>query len=153
MFIYDNPVECLIDLDNVISFYWKCTFIGIKVLLSFIIKISIICQILSFVGYGNTPAIEIPDRGIFLHNVIQAFDLKYPVIVSPSMSGYFALPYLLKHWKNIAGYIPVAPVGIEVLEELPPLKNPEIKRQVYKPLQEFLYDPLPDLNHVQVSHW
>lgn len=103
-------------------------------------------------GYVNTPAVEIPDRATFLLHVIQTFDLKYPVIVSPSMSGYFALPYLLKHWKSMAGYIPVAPVGIEVLEKLPTCKNLEIKKQVYPPLQEFLFDPLPDLSYVQVSY-
>lgn len=104
-----------------------------------------------FTGYANSPAAEIPDRALFLQHVIQAFDLNHPVIVSPSMSGYFTLPYLLKHWKTMAGYIPVAPVGYEILEKLPPCKNLEVKNQVYEPLQEFLQDPIPDLGEIQVS--
>lgn len=104
-------------------------------------------------GYANTPAATIPDRAAFLEHVIQAFELKNPVIVSPSMSGFFALPYLLKHWTSMAGYIPVAPVGIEVLEELPACKNvEEIKKQVYPPLLQFLYDPVPDLSYIQVRY-
>lgn len=95
------------------------------------------------------PQIATQDRVTFLQNVIQAFSLSHPVIVSPSMSGFLSLPYLLKHWKSLAGYIPVAPVGFEVLEELPANKDLGIKKQVYAPLQEFLFDPIPDLSHIQ----
>ncbi|GFR02136.1 hypothetical protein TNCT_500781 [Trichonephila clavata] len=100
-------------------------------------------------GYANSPPVKISDRASFLHSVIQSFGLQYPVIISPSMSGTFSLPYLLQNWKGIAGYVPVAPVGIEVLEELPPHKNPSVQNEVYEPLQEFLYDPVPDLSHIQ----
>jgi len=78
--------------------------------------------------------------------------MNHPVIVSPSMSGFFSLPYLLKNWKNIAGFVPVAPVGIEVLEELPTTKNSDWKNRVYLSLQEFLHDPVPDLTHIQVIY-
>ena len=43
--------------------------------------------------------------------------MERPVIVSPSMSGSFALPYLLTHpessGEGCSGYIPIAPVGTE----------------------------------------
>ncbi|GIX88755.1 hypothetical protein CEXT_475091 [Caerostris extrusa] len=100
-------------------------------------------------GFANSPKVEIRDRASFLHSVIRNFGMNCPVVISPSMSGRFSLPYLLCNWKNIAGFVPVAPVGIEILEELPACKDPSIKNEVYKPLQEFLYDPIPDLSHIQ----
>ncbi|KFM61097.1 Abhydrolase domain-containing protein 14A, partial [Stegodyphus mimosarum] len=100
-------------------------------------------------GYANTPPAEIPDKGNFLHQMIQSFGLCHPVIVSPSMSGYYALPYLLKNWTSMAGYIPVAPVGIEVLEDLPKCSDANCKSHVYAPLQPYLHDPLPDLRPIQ----
>ncbi|CAL1284809.1 unnamed protein product [Larinioides sclopetarius] len=100
-------------------------------------------------GFANSPPAKIQDRASFLHSIIINFGLTHPVIISPSMSGHFSLPYLVQNWKNLAGFVPVAPVGFEVLEELPNCRDPSIKNQVYKPLQEFLYDPIPDLSSIQ----
>ena len=36
-----------------------------------------------------------------------------PIIVSPSMSGVFALPLLFQQPEAFSGYVPVAPVGVE----------------------------------------
>lgn len=51
----------------------------------------------------------------------------------------------------MAGYVPVAPVGFEVLEELPSCEDKSIISEIYKPLQEFLYDPVPNLSDFKVS--
>lgn len=100
-------------------------------------------------GYGNTPAVEISKRAEFLDHIIQHFKLDHPVIVSPSMSGYYSLLYLLKNGNKMAGYIPVAPVGIDVIEKLPAASEDYWSSSVYKPLQHLLYTPLPDLRNVK----
>ena len=50
----------------------------------------------------------------FMEELIKTTNFTAPVIVSPSMSGSFALPYLLNDAVNADkkshGYIPVAPV-------------------------------------------
>lgn len=40
-----------------------------------------------------------------------------PVIVSPSMSGRYVLPYMVEHGDRTAGLIAVAPVGIPPIEQ------------------------------------
>lgn len=41
------------------------------------------------------------------------------VIVSPSMSGSFSIPFLNKHPNLLKGYVPVAPVGADLLKSPP----------------------------------
>ena len=64
-------------------------------------------------GYGNSESSGVP-RDEYLH---QAFGQLWPgnrfVIVSPSMSGEFSLPFVARHPDRVAGYVPVAPVGID----------------------------------------
>ena len=64
-------------------------------------------------GYGNSESAGVP-RDAYLH---QALGQLWPgnrfVIVSPSMSGGFSLPFVARHPDRVAGYVPVAPVGIE----------------------------------------
>ena len=63
-------------------------------------------------GYGDSEASAIP-RNEYLR---QALEELWPdgrfVIVSPSMSGGFSLPLVARHPDRVAGYVPVAPVGI-----------------------------------------
>lgn len=67
------------------------------------------------VGYGHSREVNLggASRGDFLAAVVETLDIK-PVIVSPSMSGGFALPYLFqdpaKSLERAIGYIPIAPV-------------------------------------------
>lgn len=66
-------------------------------------------------GKGNTPSGSPDmDRGRFLADFIAAAGLDKPVIVSPSMSGSYSLPYLFSGGggtEKATAYIPVAPVG------------------------------------------
>ncbi|XP_071611850.1 protein ABHD14A isoform X2 [Heliangelus exortis] len=66
-------------------------------------------------GYGNSPPSEIvskaQDRVAFLDYVFQELGMQRPILVSPSMSGRFALPFLLARGEHLAGFVPVAPVG------------------------------------------
>ncbi|XP_002741871.1 putative protein-lysine deacylase ABHD14B [Saccoglossus kowalevskii] len=66
-------------------------------------------------GYGLSKDVELTvDKGEFLLNIIKALKLEHSVIVSPSMSGTFALPLLMKHPEVFRGYVPVAPVETEL---------------------------------------
>ncbi len=63
-------------------------------------------------GYGSSEVSPVP-RDIYLG---QALEQLWPasrfVIVSPSMSGGFSLPFVAREPDRVAGYVPVAPVGI-----------------------------------------
>lgn len=66
-------------------------------------------------GYGDSPPAEMTataqGRVAFLDHVLQELGMQRPVLVSPSMSGRFALPFLLARGDRLAGFVPVAPVG------------------------------------------
>ncbi|NXJ11293.1 ABHEA protein, partial [Odontophorus gujanensis] len=66
-------------------------------------------------GYGDSPPAGMlatqRDRAAFLQHVVQQLGLRRLVIVSPSMSGRFSLPFLLTHGEQLAGFVPIAPVG------------------------------------------
>ena len=68
-------------------------------------------------GYGKSKEESVEDKGKFLHDFMKAINMDRPVIVSPSMSGSFALPYLLSEpltsTDRARGYIPVAPITTE----------------------------------------
>lgn len=50
-------------------------------------------------------------RVAFLDHVLQELGMQRPVLISPSMSGRFALPFLLAQGDRLAGFVPIAPVG------------------------------------------
>ncbi|NXW73284.1 ABHEA protein, partial [Hirundo rustica] len=66
-------------------------------------------------GYGDSPPLEMAvtaqGRRTFLEHVFQELGMQRPVLVSPSMSGRFSLPFLLAHGDQLAGFVPIAPVG------------------------------------------
>ncbi|KFQ36955.1 Alpha/beta hydrolase domain-containing protein 14A, partial [Mesitornis unicolor] len=66
-------------------------------------------------GYGDSPPAETvataQGRVAFLDHVLQELGMQRPVLVSPSMSGRFALPFLLAQGDRLAGFVPIAPVG------------------------------------------
>ncbi|NXD82383.1 ABHEA protein, partial [Halcyon senegalensis] len=66
-------------------------------------------------GYGDSPPAEmvatVQGRVSFLDHVLQALGMWRPVLISPSMSGRFALPFLLAQGERLAGFVPIAPVG------------------------------------------
>lgn len=73
-------------------------------------------------GFGGSEAGPINPQD-FLQNTIEALDLDQPIVVSPSMSGEFALPLVAQHPELLKGFVAVAPVGIP--RYLPQLhKNP-----------------------------
>ncbi|XP_004676160.1 PREDICTED: alpha/beta hydrolase domain-containing protein 14B [Condylura cristata] len=46
----------------------------------------------------------------FLEAVVDALDLGPPVVISPSLSGMYSLPFLIKPGSRLRGYVPVAPI-------------------------------------------
>ncbi|RLV99522.1 hypothetical protein DV515_00009661 [Chloebia gouldiae] len=66
-------------------------------------------------GYGDSPPVEqaltAQGRSAFLDHVLQELGMQRPVLISPSMSGRFALPFLMAHRDRLAGFVPIAPVG------------------------------------------
>lgn len=61
-------------------------------------------------GFGGSRGAQ-ADPDHFLEALLPALGLERPVIVSPSMSGRFSLPYVLAHPERVAGFVPVAPAG------------------------------------------
>ncbi|XP_010114782.1 PREDICTED: alpha/beta hydrolase domain-containing protein 14A-like, partial [Chlamydotis macqueenii] len=66
-------------------------------------------------GYGDSPPVETvataQGRVAFLDHILQELGMQRPVLVSPSMSGRFSLPFLLARGDQLSGFVPVAPVG------------------------------------------
>ncbi|XP_013405206.1 protein ABHD14B [Lingula anatina] len=67
-------------------------------------------------GFGQSHKSEASSQAVpFMKALITELDLQRPVLVSPSMSGQFAIPYLMenpvKAQERLRGYIPVAPVN------------------------------------------
>ena len=74
---------------------------------------------MSFVGFGKTEGDQYSDhgRGEFLYSLVTALGLSHPVIVSPSMSGSFAMPFLVKHSDQLSGFVPVAPTATNTVDQ------------------------------------
>jgi pimeloyl-ACP methyl ester carboxylesterase len=67
-------------------------------------------------GYGDSPANDIADARdptAFVGATLDALGIERPVLVSPSMSGRFALPFASAHPDRLAGFVPIAPAGVE----------------------------------------
>lgn len=62
-------------------------------------------------GFGASTAGD-ADAETFLVALIEALSLHRPVVVSPSMSGRFAFPLMISAPELVAGWVPVAPVGV-----------------------------------------
>lgn len=48
--------------------------------------------------------------GSFLAAVVDALELGSSVVISPSLSGMYALPFLVAPESQLRGYVPVAPI-------------------------------------------
>lgn len=48
--------------------------------------------------------------GSFLEAVVEALQLGPPVVISPSLSGMYSLPFVTAPGSQLRGYVPVAPI-------------------------------------------
>ncbi|XP_067159320.1 protein ABHD14A-like [Apteryx mantelli] len=66
-------------------------------------------------GHGDSPPSKTvateQGRVALLDHVLRGLAMRRPVLVSPSMSGRFAMPFLLARGSRLAGFVPIAPVG------------------------------------------
>src|SRR3954469_2583588 len=60
-------------------------------------------------GLGKSGASKVPPR-TWLGKLIDVLEVEKPVIVSPSMSGQFALPFAIEEPARVGGFVAVAPV-------------------------------------------
>ncbi len=63
-------------------------------------------------GFGQTPRSK-TKPGTWLGKLIDVLHLDRPIVVSPSMSGRFSLPFVVEHSDRLRGFVAVAPVGIK----------------------------------------
>ncbi|KAL4630681.1 alpha/beta hydrolase domain-containing protein 14A-like [Arapaima gigas] len=66
-------------------------------------------------GFGNSPGSEAlktdQHRVALLQHFLEALGVRAPVLLSPSMSGRFSLPFLVQQGNQLRGFIAIAPVG------------------------------------------
>ncbi|KAJ3602019.1 hypothetical protein NHX12_029779 [Muraenolepis orangiensis] len=66
-------------------------------------------------GFGNSPDSDAlksdQSRVDLLQRFMESLGVRMAVLLSPSMSGHYSLPFLFKHSTQLNGYIPIAPVG------------------------------------------
>ena len=61
-------------------------------------------------GYGRSEVSPL-DPEVFLAEAMPALGLESAVIVSPSMSGQYSFPLLIRSPEKVAGFVPIAPAG------------------------------------------
>jgi abhydrolase domain-containing protein 14 len=62
-------------------------------------------------GFGQSPAASVSTE-TWLAQVLDALAIERTAVVSPSMSGRFALPFVAGEPDRVSGFVAVAPVGI-----------------------------------------
>ncbi len=62
-------------------------------------------------GFGESQAAEV-DAARFVLELCDSLSISKCALISPSMSGRFAFPFVATHPERVAAFIPIAPVGI-----------------------------------------
>lgn len=77
-------------------------------------------------GYGRSQRISVSSLD-FLVELLNILNLNMPILVSPSMSGAYSLPFVISHSDKLAGLVAISPVGIERFQdELKGIKLPTL---------------------------
>ena len=77
-------------------------------------------------GFGQSE--QAPGEPVdFLTDLMAALSLSRPVIISPSMSGHYSLPFLAGYAEKLSGFVALAPVGIPaMLDRLAGIRLPTL---------------------------
>lgn len=67
-------------------------------------------------GFGKSAEAKVPPE-TWLSNLLNTLQIEKPVVVSPSMSGRYALPLVTGEPERAAGFVAVAPVAISMYRE------------------------------------
>jgi len=67
-------------------------------------------------GYGDS-APSSADPVEFLGSLLTALSMARPMLVSPSMSGRFSLPFVAAHPERLSAFVPIAPAGVDSFKE------------------------------------
>lgn len=67
-------------------------------------------------GYGRSQRISVSNFG-FLVELLKILNLQQPILVSPSMSGAYSLPFVINHGDKLSGFVAISPVGIERFQD------------------------------------
>ncbi|MDJ0517843.1 MAG: alpha/beta hydrolase [Trichodesmium sp. MO_231.B1] len=67
-------------------------------------------------GYGRSQRISVSSLG-FLREILNNLNLNLPILVSPSMSGSYSLPFVINYCDKLGGFVAVSPVGIERFQD------------------------------------
>ena len=77
-------------------------------------------------GYGSSQILS-GSREDFLRELLEKLPLDRPIIVSPSMSGGYSLPFIANHAEKLRGFVAIAPVGIaNYVEKLTGINLPSL---------------------------
>jgi pimeloyl-ACP methyl ester carboxylesterase len=63
-------------------------------------------------GFGESTGEPPADRSEFLDLLLGELDIHTVALLAPSMSGSYAIPFLLEHPERVSHFLPVAPVSI-----------------------------------------
>ncbi|GCC38653.1 hypothetical protein chiPu_0017168 [Chiloscyllium punctatum] len=109
-------------------------------------------------GLGNSKEAAAPAKlgdpapASFLLSVLRGLELNSVVIISPSLSGMYSLPFLFGHRDMVKGFIPVAPICTEKFspEQYSSVQTPTliVYGEEDKPMGETSFNHLRNLaNH------
>ncbi|MBZ8179304.1 alpha/beta hydrolase [Oscillatoria salina IIICB1] len=77
-------------------------------------------------GYGKSTG-NFSDRANFLLKLFQELSINLPVLISPSMSGGYSLPFVVNYPEKLSGFVPIAPVSLaNYQQQLPEIELPTL---------------------------
>lgn len=97
--------------------------------LSFLAKLQLGVIAVDLPGHGRSGPGPTPSPLTFMEDLVTVLKLDSSpfILVSPSMSGKYSLPYLVAHPEKVKGYVPVAPGGTEVyVDQYPSIFVPTV---------------------------